>query len=244
MTRRTTLFLICTFEVVLILFFVAWSAVAETKDTNSWFIEGRYQASLYEGNGWKENEVDLGGASSNMITATSEKRDKLNSSGIAVGRTFLENKIGISLTYEKFSSSTWSSGNFVSRDGRTFDYARYPMKMHHFMLETSYSHPMNETLSFISLIGLGQAHIKTDGLAKAISGTELSGITQEKSLKNLSKRVGTGLQKNISRKLDVIGLLQYSDYGYAETYCCVIGTETFETEVTALEASIRLRYNF
>ena len=244
MTRRTTLFLVCAFEVVLILFFVAWSALAETQDKNSWFIEGRYQASLYEGNGWKENEVDLAGASSNMITATSEKRNKLNSSGIAVGRTFLDKKVGISLTYEKFASSTWSSGNFVSRDGRTFDYARYPMKMHHFMLETSYSHPIKETLSFISLIGLGQAHIKTDGAAKAISGVETSGITQERIVTNLSMRLGAGLLKNISRNLDMTGILQYSDYGYAETYCCVTGTETFETEVTAVEASIRLRYHF
>jgi len=52
MTRRTTLFLVCAFEVVLILFFVAWSALAETQDKNSWFIEGRYQASVYEGAGW------------------------------------------------------------------------------------------------------------------------------------------------------------------------------------------------
>ena len=94
------------------------------------------------------------------------------------------------------------------------------------------------------MIGLGQARIRTDGLAKAISGAELSGITNENKVRNLSKRVGTGLQKNISRNLDVIGLLQYSDYGYAETYCCVIGTETFETEVTGVEASIRLRYHF
>ena len=35
----------------------------------NWFIEGRYQASWYEGNGWRENEVDTGGASSNIITA-------------------------------------------------------------------------------------------------------------------------------------------------------------------------------
>jgi hypothetical protein len=87
MTRRTTLFLVCAFEVVLILSFVAWSALAETQDKNSWFIEGRYQASLYEGNGWKENEVDRGGASTNIITASSEKRDRVNSSGVAIGRT-------------------------------------------------------------------------------------------------------------------------------------------------------------
>ena len=226
------------------LFTCVANAETQPNGQGNWFIEGRYQASLYEGNGWKENEVDLGGASNNIITATSEKRNKLNSSGIAVGRTFLDKKVGISLTYEKFASSIWSSGNFVSKDGRTFDYARYPMKMHHFMLETSYNHPINETLSFISLLGLGQAHVKTDGLAKAISGAEASGITQERKVTNLSKRLGAGLLKNISRNLDVTGILQYSDYGYAETYCCVIGTETFETEVTAVEASIRLRYLF
>ena len=137
MTRRITLFLICAFEVALLLFVAAWNALADNENSNNWFIEGRYQASLYEGNGWKENEVDLGGASSNIITATSEKRNKLNSSGIAIGRTFLDKKVGISLTYEKFASSTWSSGNFASRDGRTFDYARHPIRMHHFMLETS-----------------------------------------------------------------------------------------------------------
>ena len=112
------------------------------------------------------------------------------------------------------------------------------------MLETSYDYPINETLSFISLIGLGQAHIKTDGLAKAISGAEASGITHERRVTNLSKRLGAGLQKSINQHFDVLGLMQYSDYGYAETRCCTIDTATFETEVTAVEASIRLRYHF
>lgn len=70
MTRRTTLFLACAFEIALVLFVAAWSAVADNVNSNSWFVEGRYQKSLYEGNGWKENEVDLAGSSSNIITAT------------------------------------------------------------------------------------------------------------------------------------------------------------------------------
>ena len=112
------------------------------------------------------------------------------------------------------------------------------------MLETSYGYPINETLSLISLIGLGQAHIKTDGLAKASSGAELSGITHARRVTNPSKRVGAGLRKSINRYIDVIGLMQYPDYGYAETRCCAIDTATFETEVAAVEASIRLRYHF
>ena len=58
MTRWTTLFLVFAFEVILILFFVAWSALAETQDKNSWFIEGRYQTSVYEGAGWNSAEYN------------------------------------------------------------------------------------------------------------------------------------------------------------------------------------------
>ena len=67
MNRRTTLFLVCAFEFVLILFFVAWSALAETQGKNSWFIEGRYQASVYEGTGWKSAEYDTLGSSTSQI---------------------------------------------------------------------------------------------------------------------------------------------------------------------------------
>jgi len=46
MARRTTLFLVCAFEIALLLFVAAWSALAETQNKNSWFIEGRYQANV------------------------------------------------------------------------------------------------------------------------------------------------------------------------------------------------------
>ena len=51
MTRRTTLFLVCAFEIALLLFMATWSARADTANSNSWFIEGRYQANVYEGTG-------------------------------------------------------------------------------------------------------------------------------------------------------------------------------------------------
>ena len=86
MNRRNTLFLVCTFEIVLILFFLAWSALAETQDKNSWFIEARYQGSLFEGNGWKSSEYDTPGSSSTQFqTTSSEQRDSLTSAGLSVG---------------------------------------------------------------------------------------------------------------------------------------------------------------
>ena len=52
--------------------------------------------------------------------------------------------------------------------------------------------------------------------------------------------------------MQLIGLLQYSDYGRAETVGHVAGTSAgvtydagiVETDVNAVEASIRLRYRF
>ena len=86
MTRRTTLFIVFAFEIALLLFVAAWSALADTENSNNWFIEGRYQASLYEGTGWSSSEYDTPGSESSQIqSATSESRDKLNSAGFAVG---------------------------------------------------------------------------------------------------------------------------------------------------------------
>jgi len=210
----------------------------------NWFVEGRYQKSLYLGNGWTENEVDLGGASNNMISATSEKRDELNASGLAVGHNFINDKVSLSLAYEKFASSIWSAGNYVSRDGRTFDSAHYPMKMHHFIAEISYNQAISDSTSIVYMGGLGQANIKTDSYTKAISGASATGSIAEKYVRNFSKRIGIGLTNSISTKFDIIGLLQYSDYGDAKTRCCNETSETFDTEVTAIEAGIRLRYHF
>jgi hypothetical protein len=67
MTRRTTLFLVCAFEIALLLFVAAWSAFADTENSNSWFIEGRYQASVYEGTGWSSSEYDTPGTESSQI---------------------------------------------------------------------------------------------------------------------------------------------------------------------------------
>ena len=108
MTRKLTLFLVCAFEVALILFFVAWSALAETQGKNSWFIEGRYQASVYEGAGWNSREHNTPGTDSSNIQSTStNSRDKLNSTGLLVGHTVNGNRTALGFTYENFGSSVW-----------------------------------------------------------------------------------------------------------------------------------------
>ena len=248
MTRRTTLFIVCAFEVVLILFFVAWSALAETQDKNSWFIEGRYQASVYEGAGWNSKEHNTPGTDSSNIQSTStNSRDKLNSTGLLIGHTFNGSRSALGLAYENFGASVWKTGQYIADDGRTFDAAEYPMKMQNFMLELTHNYPLDGDNFLFALAGVGQSVIKTCNYSKSRGGTA-TGCARDYRQENISARLGVGAGTQLSQSLQIIGVLQYSDYGKSVTATgydpLPIGWNYFETSVNAIEASIRLRYLF
>ena len=244
-------------KVIIFLFSVAMglaashSVQAEPKNHNNWFIEARYQGSLYEGNGWKSSEYDTPGTSSSQFqTTSSESRDNLTSAGLSVGYVIFDGNTSISIGYENFGSSTWKTGQFTAKDGRVFDSSEYPMTMHNFMIEMTQFYPIDKTKFLIALAGVGQAIIKTTGYAKTFSGVRYAGQVQDRQVENVTKRLGAGMGLNLNSSVQLIGLLQYSDYGRAETVGHVAGTSVgvtydagiVETDVNAVEASIRLRY--
>jgi opacity protein-like surface antigen len=253
MTRRTTLFFVCAFEIALLLFVAAWSALADTENSNSWFIEGRYQVSLYEGTGWSSSEYDTPGSTSTQIqSATSESRDKLNSAGFAVGYLMNGGNTSIGLAYENFGSSVWKTGQFTAKDGRVFDSSEYPMTMRNFMIEVTHTYPLEEDRFALALAGIGQAVIKTSGFAKTLSSTRVAGQIHDRQVENFSVRLGGGMGVNLTQSLQLIGILQYSNYGQSETVGHYAGNNgvrdydmgIFKTDANAVEASIRLRYHF
>jgi opacity protein-like surface antigen len=229
------------------------AAHAESKNQSDWFIEARYQDSLYEGNGWKSSEYDTPGSESSQFqTTSSESRDSLTSAGLSVGYDIFDGNTSISIGYENFGSSTWKTGQFTAKDGRVFDSSEYPMTMHNFMIEMTQFYPISENKFIIALAGVGQAVIKTTGFAKTFSGVRFAGQIQDRQVENFTKRLGAGMGFNLSNSVQLIGLLQYSDYGRAETVGHLAGTSAgvtydagiVETDVNAVEASIRLRYRF
>ena len=249
MTRRNTLFLVCAFEVLLILFFVAWSALAETQDKNSWFIEGRYQVSIYEGAGWNSAEYNTPGSDTAQIQSTStNSRDKLISTGLSIGHTFNESRTALGFTYENFGSSVWKSGQYTAKDGRTFDAAEFPMKMQNFMLELTHNYPLEDDNFIFALAGIGQSVIKTCNFSRTRNGATAAGCLKDYRVENISGRLGFGAGTTLGKSLQIIGVLQYSDYGKAETAThypsATNGWGFMETSVNAIEASIRLRYLF
>ena len=226
---------------------------AESKNQNDWFVEARYQGSLYKGNGWKSSEYDTTGTASSQFQTTShESRENLTSAGLSIGYNLFDRNTSISIGYENFGSSVWKTGQFTAKDGRVFDSSEYPMTMHNFMIEMTQFYPISENKFIIALAGVSQAVLKTTGFTKTLSGVRVAGQIQDRQVKNVTKRLGAGMAFNLSNSVQLIGLLQYSDYGRAETVGHLAGTSAgvtydagiVETDVNAVEASIRLRYRF
>ena len=134
------------------------------------------------------------------------------------------------------------------RDGRTFDAAVFPMKMQNFMLELTHNYPLNEENFIFALAGVGQSVIKTCNFSKTLNGATASGCLKDYRVENISARLGVGAGTTLGDSLQIIGVLQYSDYGKSETAThypsATNGWGFMETCVNAIEASIRLRYYF
>ena len=169
-----------------------------------------------------------------------------------VGYDIFNGNTSVSIGYENFGLSIRKTDQFTAKDGGVSDSSKHPMTMHNFMIGMTQFYPISENKFIIALAGVGQAVIKTTGFAKTFSGVRFAGQIQDRQVENFTKRLGAGMDFNLNNSVQLIGLLQYSDYGRAETVGHLAGTSVgvtynagiVETDVNAIEASIRLRYRF
>lgn len=203
----------------------------------SWFVEGRYQKSLYESDGFKDGATD----NTRIVSATGESWNNLDSTGVAVGRHFNDGKVSFSLGYENFGTVNKKFATTTAESGATLSNIVLPMDVSNIMFELSYNVPVTADMFAIGLFGLGQSTIS--GKQYSIGATTGQGVAKE--VANTSSRFGLGLGVNLSDKVQIIALAQSSKYGDAE-----INTDTaanpviFSSEVGAVEASIRIRVTY
>ena len=169
-----------------------------------------------------------------------------------VGYDIFNGNTSVSIGYENFGLSIRKTDQFTAKDGGVSDSSKHPMTMHNFMIGMTQFYPISENKFIIALAGAGQAVIETTGFAKIFSSMRFAGRIQDRQVKNFTKRIGAGMGLNLNHSLELIDLLQYSDYGRAGTVGHVAGISVgvacdvgiVETDVNAVEASIRLRYRF
>ena len=197
-----------------------------------WFAEFKYQKSIDEDAGWKDNDT----TSSKVVSTVGEKWDGIDSYGLAIGYTLENGNTNLSLGYENFGTSNWKATSFTNQGGSTFNNAILPMKMTNIMFELSQNYPMGDKWFLSALVGVGQSTIESKRYT--VDGTTY-GTGVETT--HTSTRFGVGAGYQLSEKAKLIAMVQRSDYGRSE----VITTSTiFETEAVATEVGIRLRVSF
>ncbi|CAI8363941.1 MAG: Uncharacterised protein [Rhodospirillaceae bacterium] len=203
----------------------------------SWFVEGRYQKSLSETDGFYDADTGATG----IVSATGQSFDNLDSIGVAVGRYFNDGKANLSLGYETFGTVNKKFVTATARNGGVSNNAVMPMDISNIMFELSYNVPISANMFAIGLIGLGQSTISS----KQYSVTGATGLGVAKEVKNTSSRFGLGLGYNVSEKVQIIALAQSSKYGDAEVNAgTAANPSAFTNKVGAIEASIRIRLAF
>lgn len=204
----------------------------------SWFVEGRYQKSLNETDGFNDAATD----NTKNVSAIGETFDNLDSTGVAVGRYFNDGKASLSLGYEKFGTVNKKFASTTARNGQVTSNIVLPMDVSNIMFELSYNVPISVNMFAIGLIGLGQSAISS----KQFTFDEAAGLQGVgKEVKNTSTRFGLGLGYNVSDKLQIIALTQSSDYGDSNTNTNTAANPVaFTSKVGAVEASIRIRLAF
>jgi hypothetical protein len=204
----------------------------------SWFVEGKYQKSLSEVDGFNDGATD----NTKNVSSTGETFDDLNSAGLAVGRYFNDGKFSLSLGYDKFGTVNKRFASTTSRANQTTNNIVLPMDISNIMFELSYNVPISADMFAIGLIGLGQAAISS----KQFTFQEQPGLQGlAKEVTNTSSRFGLGLGYNVSDKVQIIALAQSSKYGDAEVNTGTVANPVaFTSKVGAVEASIRIRVGF
>lgn len=206
---------------------------SENSVSSSWFVEGRYQKSISESTGISDNDT----TAARIASGTGEKWDNLDSVGIAIGRTFKQGNLGLSLGYESFGTVNKSYTTLTQQNGTVINNVVTPMDIRNFMVEVSYKIPLSDGVFAMGLAGVGNAII--DSKRYTVGGViDPAGSARE--VTNTSTRFGVGIGYQINEKTSIIAVAQKSDYGDAE----VLSPTTISTDVNATEASIRLRYSF
>jgi hypothetical protein len=204
---------------------------------NSWFVEGRYQKSLSETDGFNDAATD----DTKVVSATGESWNNLDSAGVAIGRYFNDGKASLSLGYDNLGTVNKKFATTTARSGDSLDNVVLPMDVSNIMLELSYNVPISANMFAIGLIGLGQSTISS----KQFSIGAITGLGVAKEVKNTSSRFGLGLGYNVSEKVQIIALAQSSKYGDAEVNAnTAANPSAFTNKVGAIEASVRIRLAF
>ena len=209
----------------------------EEHDKNVWYAELRY-TNIFSADA-SLDDPDTSG--SKVISTPGSGAEGSSSMGISLGKQINENT-GITIAYEK-SDIDYEAGAAVRQDGQVFDYLNSSVDMQVIMIEAEYKKPITEKASWLVFAGLGYTmfDVKDEAMAGSLSNTPFTD-GQPSDNSDTATRIGIGGTYSISDEVELIALVQISNYGKVKQH--LNDGTSVEYDVDGTETALRLRYSF
>ena len=207
-----------------------------------WTADIRFNYALTSDAGSSDQDV---GDDNEITTFNGDGIEGETGFGFAVGKRF--DDIGVSIAYEAMGATYDLSGS-VQADGDIFlPGTESDFDVDTFMLEIDYTAKINEAFDWNVLAGIGQTTF--DFGANGINIPRADGtvfiVGEPSDNSDTSMRIGAGIGYKLSETATLLTMLQYTNYGTAESK---IGTGANQTTLTmdveATELSMRVRFDF
>jgi opacity protein-like surface antigen len=207
-----------------------------------WIADIRFNYAITSDVGGTDQDI---GDDSEIVTFNGDGIEGSSGFGFAVGKRF--DNMGVSLAYESMgvtydlSGSVQANGT-VQLPGTDSDY-----DVDTFMLEIDYTGQINEAFDWNVLAGIGQTTFDfgANGISIPRADGTVAIVGEPSDNSDTSMRIGAGIGYKLSETATLLTMLQYTNYGTAESK---IGTGANQTTLTmdveATELSMRVRFDF
>ena len=185
------------------------------------------------------------GDDSEIVTFNGDGIEGNSGFGFSVGKRF--DNMGVSLAYESMGVTYDLSGSVQANGTVQLPGTESDFDVDTFMLEIDYTGQINEAFDWNVLEGIGRTTFDFDAnginIPRANGTIAIVGESSDNS--DTSMRIGAGVGYKLSKTATLLTMLQYTNYGTAESK---IGTGASQTTLTmdveATELSMRVRFDF
>ena len=227
--------------IIYILFFfisINSSFAKSNSDLSSYFLEIRHSEAISKTNNYDDHDST---ESKKIATSNGSGMEGTNSFGIGFGKQWNDD-YNILLSIEKINSEN-DLGTIILKNGTQYNQSKFKYRTKSIIFEIERGFKFKDNLNFFVNIGLGYSKFNFNENALYLNTSSiLYKVGQKNNNTDFSTRLGGGLSYSLSKNMEFITSIDYTDLGEAEWKESDGDITAFHIKST--NAVIKLRYFF
>ena len=227
--------------IIFILFFfisINSSFAKSNSDLSSYFLEIRHSEAISKTNNYDDHDST---ESKKIATSNGSGMEGTNSFGIGFGKQWNDD-YNILLSIEKINSEN-DLGTIILKNGTQYNQSKFKYRTKSIIFEIERGFKFKDNLNFFVNIGLGYSKFNFNENALYLNTSSiLYKVGQKNNNTDFSTRLGGGLSYSLSKNMEFITSIDYTDLGEAEWKESDGDITAFH--IKSINAVIKLRYFF